>query len=235
MEWGQVLTLSASLDPSEASFMHFWGRIKATGWMLIAVSFSTVGEKLMLYEGLGGKAGSPRKAFLLNRGFLHTNRHKLACCLNRILAIIIYPARVSRVWCCLRLAVTCTLALLSIALCRKRSLEGHRSKNHSVQYWLVVAPCARLRTSADLADFSHFTEGWGREKRNNIRLYQGYSSVPKPASPPSTSWSHAFHASCLNSEWLYLQLPKDLIWPLTYSVPLHTGVWKWKGGSLTFP
>lgn len=36
-------------------------------------------------------------AFLLNRGLSHTNRHKFACCLNRILVMITYPTHLS--WC----------------------------------------------------------------------------------------------------------------------------------------
>lgn len=92
---------------------------KTLGECFLAVSFSTVGEILMFYKGLGGKAVPPRKAFLLNRGLLHTNRHKLPCCLNRILAIITYPAGVSWVWCCLKL-VACVLSchlLSSSAFC----------------------------------------------------------------------------------------------------------------------
>lgn len=45
----------------------------------------------MFYKRMGGKAAPSRKTFLLNRGLLYTNNHKLACCLNRILAILIYP------------------------------------------------------------------------------------------------------------------------------------------------
>jgi hypothetical protein len=87
-------SLFLALEFSESFLMQFWGRTEDLE-CFVAVSFPTVGEALMFYKGMGGMSVPLRKAFLLNRGFLHTNRHKLACCLNRILAIIIYPAGVS--------------------------------------------------------------------------------------------------------------------------------------------
>lgn len=85
--------------------MCHWGRTKEKpGECTVAALFPVVGVTLMFHKGRGGEAAPHRKAFLLNRGLLHRNRYKLAYCLNRILAIIFYPAGVSCVWYCLKWA-----------------------------------------------------------------------------------------------------------------------------------
>lgn len=190
----------------------------------------------MFYKGLGGKAVPPRKAFLLNRGLLHTNRHKLACCLNRILAITIYPAGVSWVWCCLKLVVcflSCHLrsssALYSLA---QKAVPGRLQRQEQCPVFISDSSMCRLRTQADLANYTHL---WITEVQRKEATYCFPGDTPSvphppcppdPPGPPSPSWYLASDASLLTPEWLYLRLSKDLIWPLIGSVPLHTGVWK---------
>lgn len=133
----------------------------------------------MLQEGLGGKAVSPRNAFLLNGGFLHTNRHKLACCLNRILVIIIYPARVSRVWCCLRLAISVLSGRLHSSSAFDSLVQKvvpKRPQKQESQCPALISDSSMCQTK-NLCRLSRLLPFYGRLRQREEKLYMALPGI----------------------------------------------------------